>query len=178
MNSNSVEGATQLNHFPAMSTTSGSETSDDSMNPRLDNLTPPESPGEVDPLYTPSTACERAPSQSTLSRAQHASRLEQKSAAKGRQSVHSPKSHLRNASSKFVERQPSPSPVITARQRRRREDKRQHRIKRLAEEMQLATVSSMFRTRQEGQGRFDQPLSSTSKSKRSTVQSPQHAQLT
>ncbi|RMZ03026.1 hypothetical protein D0862_05817 [Hortaea werneckii] len=60
---NSVEGATQLNHFPAMSTTSGSETSDDSMNPRLDNLTPPESPGEVDPLYTPSTACERAPSQ-------------------------------------------------------------------------------------------------------------------
>ncbi|KAI7203292.1 hypothetical protein KC365_g18272, partial [Hortaea werneckii] len=175
---NQVKCATQLDHSSAMSTTSGSETSDDSMNPRLDKLTPPESPGEADPLYIASTAYGRAPSQPTLPREQHANALEQKPTAKGRQSVHSPKSHLRNASSKFVERQPSPSHVTKAQQRRRREDKQQYRVKRLAEEMRLVTVSSISTTRQEGQGRFDHPLSSTSKSKRSIVQSPQHAQLT
>ncbi|KAI7350619.1 hypothetical protein KC354_g12763 [Hortaea werneckii] len=99
---NSVKCATQLNHSSPMSTTSGSETSDDSMNPRLDNLTPPESPGEADPLYTASTAYGRAPSQPTLPRAQHANLLEQKPTAKGRQSVHSPKSHLRNASNQLA----------------------------------------------------------------------------
>ncbi|RMY01034.1 hypothetical protein D0867_11531 [Hortaea werneckii] len=175
---NSVKCATQFNHSSPMSTTSGSETSDDSMNPRLDNLTPPESPGEADPLYTASTAYGRAPSQPTLPRAQHANLLEQKPTAKGRQSVHSPKSHLRNASSKFVERQPSPSHVTKAQQRRRREDKQQYRVKRLAEEMQLVTVSPTSRTRQEGQGRLEHPSSLPSKSKRSTEQSPQHAQLT
>ncbi|KAI6911727.1 hypothetical protein KC318_g6260 [Hortaea werneckii] len=175
---NSVKCATQLDHSSAMSTTSGSETSDDSMNPRLDNLTPPESPGEADPLYTASTAYGRAPSQPMLPRAQHASPLEQKHTAKGRQSVHSPKSHLRNASTKFVERQPSPSHVTKAQQRRRREDKQQYRVKRLAEEMQLVTVSPSSRTRQEGQGRLENPSNSPLKSKRSTAQSPQHVQLT
>ncbi|KAI7538087.1 hypothetical protein KC331_g10561 [Hortaea werneckii] len=175
---NSVKCATQLDHSSAMSTTSGSETSDDSMNPRLDNLTPPESPGEADPLYTASTAYGRAPSQPTLPRAQHASSLEQKPTAKGRQSVHSPKSHLRNASSKFVERQPSPSHVTKAQQRRRREDKQQYRVKRLAEEMQLVTVSPTSRARQKGQERSEHPSNSPLKSKRSTAQPPQHAQLT
>ncbi|KAI7216546.1 hypothetical protein KC333_g4773 [Hortaea werneckii] len=174
----SVKSATQFNHFPAMSTTSGSETSDDSMNPELDNLTPPESPGQADPLYTASPVYGRAPSQPTLPWAQHASQLEQKPTAKGRQSVHSPKSHLRNASSNFVERQASPSHVTKAQQRRRREDKQQYRVKRLAEEMQLVTVSTTSRTRQEGQGRLEYPCNLPSISKRSTVQSPQHAQLT
>ncbi|KAI7213630.1 hypothetical protein KC333_g6460 [Hortaea werneckii] len=175
---NSVKCATQLDHSSAMSTTSGSETSDDSMNPRVDNLTPPESPGEADPLYIASTAYGRAPSQPTLPRTQHANPLEQKPTAKGRQSVHSPKSHLRNTSSKFVERQPSPSHVTKAQQRRRREDKQQYRVKRLAEEMQLVTVSPSSRTRQEGQGRLENPSNSPLKSKRSTAQSPQHVQLT
>ncbi|KAI7160679.1 hypothetical protein KC352_g26932, partial [Hortaea werneckii] len=49
---NSSKCAPQLDHSVAMSTTSESGMSDDSMNPRLDNLTPPESPGEPDPLYT------------------------------------------------------------------------------------------------------------------------------
>ncbi|KAI7240982.1 hypothetical protein KC330_g892 [Hortaea werneckii] len=175
---NSVKCATQLDHSSAMSTTSGSETSDDSMNPRLDNLTPPESPGEADPLYIASTAYGRASSQLTLPRAQHANPPEQKPTAKGRQRVDSPKSHLRNASSKFVERQPSPSHVTKAQQRRRREDKQQYRVKRLAEEMQLVTVSPTSRTRQEGQGRLEHPSKLPSKSKRSTEQFPQHAQLT
>ena len=161
-----------------MSTTSGSETSDDSMNPELDNLTPPESPGQADPLYTASPVYGRASSQPTLPWAQHASQLEQKPTAKGRQSVHSPKSHLRNASSNFVERQPSPSHVTKAQQRRRREDKQQYRVKRLAEEMQLVIVSPTSRIRHEGQGGLEHPSYSPLKSKRSTAQSPQHVQLT
>ena len=159
-----------------MSTTSESGMSDDSMNPRLDNLTPPESPGEPDPLYTASTTYGLAPAQPLLPRAQHANLPEQKPTAKGRQSVHSPKSHLRNASSKLVERQPSPGHVNKAQQRRRREDKQQYRVKRLAEEMQLVTVSPTSTTGPDGQRRFKHRSNSPSKSKRSTVQSPQLAQ--
>ncbi|GAB1739307.1 hypothetical protein NU219Hw_g4051t1 [Hortaea werneckii] len=175
---NSVKCATQFNHSSAMSTTSGSETSDDSMNPRLDNLTPPESPGEADPLYTASTTYGRASSQATLLGAQHANPLGRKPTAKGRQNVHSPKSHLRNASSEFVERQSSPSHVTKAQQRRRREDKQQYRVKRLAEDMQLVTVSPTSRTRREGQRRLEHPSKTPSKSKGSTVQSAHHDQLT
>ncbi|KAI7493516.1 hypothetical protein KC367_g8577 [Hortaea werneckii] len=175
---NSSKCATQLDHSVVMSNTSESGMSDDSMNPRLDNLTPPESPGEPDPLYTASAAYGTAPAEATLPRAQHANPPEQKLTAKGRKSVHSPKSHLRNAPSKLIERLPSPSHVTKAQQRRKREDKQQYRVKRLAEEMQLVTVSSTSRTRQDGQGRLKHPSNSPPRSKISTVQSPQHAQLT
>ncbi|KAI6793538.1 hypothetical protein KC361_g6101 [Hortaea werneckii] len=175
---NSSKCATQLDHSAVMSTTSESGTSDDSMNPRLDNLTPPESPGEPDPLHTASTMYGTAPVQATSPRASHANPPEQKLTAKGRHSVHSPKSHLRNASSKLVEKLPSPSHVTKAQQRRKREDKQQYRVKRLAGEMQLVTVSSTSRTRQDGQGRLKHPSNSPPGSQISTVQSPQHAQLT
>ncbi|KAI6855224.1 hypothetical protein KC323_g8449 [Hortaea werneckii] len=170
--------APQLDHSVAMSTTSESGMSDKSMNPRLDNFTPPESPGEPYPLYTASTRYSPAPAQAPLPRAQHANPPEQRPTAKGRQSVHSPKSHLRNASSKLVERQPSPGHVTKAQQRRRREDKQQYRVKRLAEEMQLVTVSPTSTTGPDGRRRFKHRSNSPSKSKRSTVQSPQHAQPT
>ncbi|RMY85369.1 hypothetical protein D0864_07323 [Hortaea werneckii] len=175
---NSSKCAPQLDHSVAMSTTSESGMSDDSMNPRLDNLTPPESPGESDPLYTASTTYGPASAQAPLPRAQHANLPEQKPTVKGRQSVHSPKSHLRNASSKLVERQPSPGHVTKAQQRRRREDKQQYRVKRLAEEMQLVTVSPTSTSGPDGRRRFKHRSNSPSKSKRSTVQSPQHAQPT
>ncbi|RMZ12238.1 hypothetical protein D0860_03050 [Hortaea werneckii] len=175
---NSSKCAPQLDPSVAMSTTSESGMSDDSMNPRLDNLTPPESPGEPDPLYTASTNYGPAPAQAPLPRAQHANPPEQRPTAKGRQSVHSPKSHLRNASSKLVERQPSPGHVTKAQQRRRREDKQQYRVKRLAEEMQLVTVSPTSTTGPDGRPRFKHRSISPSKSKRSTVQSHQHAQPT
>ncbi|KAI7287274.1 hypothetical protein KC345_g609 [Hortaea werneckii] len=175
---NSSKCAPQLDHSVAMSTMSESGTSDDSMNPRLDNLTPPESPGEPDLLYTASTTYGTAPAQATLPRAQHANPPEQRPTVKGRQSVHSPKSHLRNASSKLVERQPSPSHVTKAQQRRKREDRQQYRVKRLAEEMQLVTVSPTSRPGQNAQRRLRHLSNSPSKSKRSTVQSPQQAQPT
>ncbi|KAI7480727.1 hypothetical protein KC351_g6797 [Hortaea werneckii] len=80
---NSSKCATQLDHSVVMSNTSESGMSDDSMNPRLDNLTPPESPGEPDPLYTASAAYGTAPAEATLPRAQHANPPEQKLTAKG-----------------------------------------------------------------------------------------------